>query len=309
MTMHEWRVVELPGRGSTYACDIAGPSKRAPVVVLLHGWLATGALNWGPSIEPLSRHFRVIVIDHRGHGRGLRGDEPFSLEHCADDVVALTDVLGVKRFVAVGYSMGGPIAQLVWRRHPERVDGLVLCSTFADLQVGPLHRLVLSTFDRSADGLGNAARLIPSPLRGQLLDAVLGRLPGTSARDWVAELRAHDPRAIREAAHAIGDFSSTEWLGEIAVPTVVVVTERDRVVPPARQHLLAAGIRDARTMTLDADHGVCVTQPDAFTNAVLDATQLVAEHTLPRATRWRRRLASLFAAPNPEAPELDTVAA
>ena len=309
MTMHEWRVVELPGRGSTYACDIAGPSKRAPVVVLLHGWLATGALNWGPSIEPLTRHFRVIAMDHRGHGRGLRGDEPFSLEHCADDVVALADVLGVKRFVAVGYSMGGPIAQLVWHRHPERVDGLVLCSTFADLQVGLLQRLVMSTVDRSADGLGNAARLIPGPVRAQMLDAVLGRLPGTSARDWVAELRAHDPRAIREAARAIGGFSSTGWLGEITVPTVVVVTERDRVVPPARQRLLAAGIPDARTMTLDADHGVCVTQPDTFTAAVLEATQRVAEGSLPRAARWRRRLAALFATPSTDPAALDPIAA
>ena len=265
------------------------------MLVLLHGWLATGALNWGPTLEPLSRHFRVIVVDHRGHGRGLRGDDPFSLEHCADDVVALADALGVKRFIPVGYSMGGPIAQLVWRRHPQRVDGLVLCSTFADLHVAALQRFVLSTVDLSADGLASAARLIPGSLRQQMLDAVFGRLPGSGVRDWVAELRRHDPRAIREAARAIGEFSSTEWLGAIAVPAVVIITERDLVVPPARQRMLAAAIHDAQIITLDADHGVCVTRPDAFADAVLRACLLVADEARPRAWRWRQRLAALLA--------------
>ena len=303
--MYEWRVVELPGRGRTYACDIAGPSRRAPVLLLLHGWLATGALNWGATLEPLSRHFRVIVVDHRGHGRGLRGDDPFSLEHCADDVVALADVLGVKRFVPVGYSMGGPIAQLVWHRHPRRVDGLVLCSTFADLRVAALQRFVLSTVDLSADSLASAARLIPGAVRQQMLDLVFGRLPSSGVRDWVTELRRHDPRAIREAARAIAEFSSTEWLSDVAVPTVVIITERDLVVPPARQRMLATAIPDAQTITLDADHGVCVTRPDDFADAVLQACRLVTDGR--RLGRWRRRLATLLVQPRAQ-PQLEPAA-
>jgi 3-oxoadipate enol-lactonase len=263
------------------------------VLLLLHGWLATGALNWGATLEPLSRHFRVIVVDHRGHGRGLRGDDPFSLEHCADDAVALADVLGVQRFVPVGYSMGGPIAQLVWRRHPRRVTGLVLCSTFADLRLAALQRFVLSTVDLSADSLASAARLIPGAVRQPMLDLVLGRLPGSGVRDWVHELRRHDPRAIREAARAIAEFSSTAWLGDIAVPAAIIITERDLVVPPARQRLLAAAIPDAQVITLDADHGVCVTRPDDFADAVLQACVVVTDGS--RRARWRRRLAALLA--------------
>ena len=48
--------------------------------MLLHGWSATADLNWHPSFGPLSRHFRVLAIDQRGHGRGLRPDGPFRLE-------------------------------------------------------------------------------------------------------------------------------------------------------------------------------------------------------------------------------------
>ena len=122
--------VRIPGRGTSWVRDVAGPP-GAPTVVLLHGLGATAAINWPGAPEFLSRNFRVITLDQRGHGRGIRSAWPFRLEDCADDVVRLADVLGVERFVAVGYSMGGPVAMLTRRRHPERVSGLVLCATSA----------------------------------------------------------------------------------------------------------------------------------------------------------------------------------
>ena len=124
------RYVALPGRGRTFVRELPGPD-GAPTVVLLHGWTTTAALNWSSSFGPLSRHFRVIALDHRGHGRGLRSSSPFRLEDCADDVAALLDSLGIERCIAAGYSMGGPIAQLLRRRHPGLVGGLVLCATSA----------------------------------------------------------------------------------------------------------------------------------------------------------------------------------
>jgi 3-oxoadipate enol-lactonase len=120
--------MELPGRGTTFVRHVEGPP-GAPTLVLLHGWTATADLNWFTTYHPLGRQYRVIAIDHRGHGRGIRSKKAFRLEDCADDAVAVCDVLGIERFVPVGYSMGGPIAQLIWRQHPERVAGLVLCAT------------------------------------------------------------------------------------------------------------------------------------------------------------------------------------
>ena len=70
----------------------------------------------------------MIAIDHRGHGHGIR-TRHFRLADCADDVAALADVLGIKQLTAVGYSMGGPIAQLLWHRHRSLVNGLVFCAT------------------------------------------------------------------------------------------------------------------------------------------------------------------------------------
>ena len=95
------RFVELPGRGTTFVREIAGPA-GAPTLVLLHGWTASSALNWFPAYESLGSRFRVIAIDHRGHGFGIRSSAPFRLADCADDVAVLADVLGIDRLIAVG---------------------------------------------------------------------------------------------------------------------------------------------------------------------------------------------------------------
>jgi pimeloyl-ACP methyl ester carboxylesterase len=117
------RYLDLEGRGTTFYRRVEGPA-GAPTVLLLHGWTATSALNWYSSFGPLGERYGVVAIDHRGHGHGIRSDEPFTLEDCADDAAALVEALGLGPVIAVGYSMGGPIAQLLWRRHRELVAGL-----------------------------------------------------------------------------------------------------------------------------------------------------------------------------------------
>lgn len=83
--------------------------------MLIHGPTFTADLNWAKVFAPLSRHFRVIAADLRGHGDGIRIGPRFRLEDCADDVAALAGTLGIDRFVAVSYSMGGMVAQLLYR--------------------------------------------------------------------------------------------------------------------------------------------------------------------------------------------------
>ena len=65
------REVELDGRGRTFV-RIIEPPPGAPTLLLLHGWTATADLNWFTSYEALGRHYGVVALDHRGHGRGIR---------------------------------------------------------------------------------------------------------------------------------------------------------------------------------------------------------------------------------------------
>ena len=80
------RIVELPGRGSTYVVD-SGPVPGAPTFVLLHGAAATGLMMWYPALEMMRGFGRVVVFDQRWHGQGISSPR-FSLEDCADDVAA-----------------------------------------------------------------------------------------------------------------------------------------------------------------------------------------------------------------------------
>ncbi|HVN50492.1 MAG TPA: alpha/beta hydrolase [Acidimicrobiales bacterium] len=253
--------LELPGRGTT-SYRRAG-IEGAPTLVLLHGWTATSGLNWFTSFPALSGSFDVVAIDHRGHGRGIRSRQRFRLADCADDVVALADALGIDRFVPVGYSMGGPVAQLVWRRHPDRVRGLVLCATSRYFVGGrPGERAAGPMLGLAA----LAARATPARWHRALGDRfAAARYDETELGLWARQqVSLNDPRMVFEAGQALAAFSSREWIGEIDVPTAVLVTELDTVVPPRRQRAMAAAIDGAVTHPVAGDHGVCALEPDAF---------------------------------------------
>jgi pimeloyl-ACP methyl ester carboxylesterase len=120
-------------------------------------------------------------------------------------------------------------------------------------------------------------RSTPGIARRAVMSRILEqRMAGIPAREWVMdELHHADPAVIAEAAAAIGRFSSHEWIGEVDVPTAVVVTERDNLVPPHRQRRLAESIRGARIIPVQGDHGVCVADPQVFVPALLQACDAV----------------------------------
>jgi 3-oxoadipate enol-lactonase len=233
----------------------------------------TADLNWFPSYAPLAERFRVLALDQRGHGRGLRSWRPFRLEDCADDVAALAQVTGTDRAIIVGYSMGGPVAQLVWRRHPRLVEGLVLCATSARFVRDPGERLLFA----SMMGLSVAARLAPAVLSRQVAGSFTRRrLDGTSLSWAVAELDRNDPATVLQAGAAIGSYDAQAWIGSVDVPAAVVVTTEDRVVDPRHQISLASAIPGATVHPVVGDHGVCAAQPQAFVPTLVEACELVA---------------------------------
>jgi pimeloyl-ACP methyl ester carboxylesterase len=243
-------MVAVRGRAPVWTYEAAGPP-GAPTMMLLHGLGASAALNWFPAFAALSRDFRVIAPDHRGHGRTPAGDEPFTLAGCADDAFAVADALGVDQFVAVGYSMGGPIAQLMWRSRPGRVAGLILAATSRDFGGRIRERLAFQALP-----LVLVATRLPTSaiIRDRVLALLAPRLT-PSMREWALdELRRGDSRRILEAAIELGKFSSRPWLGSVDVPTSVVVTMKDQLVPVQRQLELARVIDASVAAFVDGDH-------------------------------------------------------
>ena len=250
------RRVELPGRGTTFVREIDGPP-GAPTLVLLHGYMASGGLNWFRTFEALGSEFHVIAPDLRGHARGIRSRRRMRLADCADDIAALVDVLGTGPVIAAGYSMGGPVAQLLWKRHPEKVAGLVFCATAPQLAFGSprLTDAYLATLAGIARVTEHLAA-VPAAGAGLLRRVRANRPAGFL--EWAAdEMRRHDLRMLAEAANSITRFDSHDWIGDVDVPTAVIRTDRDRLVDPATQTELVTMIRKARLVEHDDGHIAC----------------------------------------------------
>jgi 3-oxoadipate enol-lactonase len=264
------RLVELPGRGVTRIWECPGPP-WAQTAILIHGLTFTAELNWARVLVPLARRFRVVAIDLRGHGDGISPGSRFALEDCADDVAALADVLGTGPFIAVGYSMGGMVAQLLWRRHPAKVSGLVLCATARNVLGSPAEKLAAWALPTTAAAMWWNPFL--RPMSAEVLGmALLGPMPDPATARWAREqLRRTTLATAMSAVRAVCEFSSHSWIGQVGVPAAVVVTTRDHVVPLRRQLKLAAAIPGASVHEVAADHAVCVTAPQVFTPVLLRA--------------------------------------
>jgi 3-oxoadipate enol-lactonase len=265
------RFVELPDRGTVMVRDFGG-APGAPVIALLHGWTATADLNWFRCYGALGERYRVIAFDHRGHGTGLRSKKPFRLEDCADDVIAMADALDIDTFIPVGYSMGGPIAQLVWRRHHERVSGLVLCATAPYFAGRREKRLGVMGFS----GLAAVARVAPEQTTTWLVEQLYLQRRTAKWEPWaLRETADHDWRTVIEAGKELGKFSSTDWIGQVDVPVSSVFTMRDQVVPLRRQVKLFEMIPDSEAFRVDGLHDAVVANADRFTPTLLRAIESV----------------------------------
>jgi len=261
-------LVHVPQRGEFFVRDSGG---TGAAVLLLHGWMFPSDLNWFRTYGPLiDAGYRVLALDCRGHGRGLRTPARFRLKDCADDAAAVVEALGCGPVTAVGYSMGGPIAQLMARDHRSQVSGMVLCATAQEWQDPGMKalwngmaglRLVLNLFPDATWRLGLRA----------------GGFPDNAITTWVAaELSRGSGGDIAEAGRELGRYDSRPWIeGLRDLASAVVLTERDTSVPVRKQRELAAALR-APIFGVDADHAAVTVKHREFNEALLAALEAVA---------------------------------
>jgi len=245
------RAVNLPGRGEVFIRD-SGGTAADPVVLLLHGWTVSADLNFFPAYGQLAEAYRVIALDLRGHGRGMRSAEPFTLEDCADDAAALLDQIGAGRVIAVGYSMGGAVAMLLARRHPGRVNALVMQATALEWRDAVHERMswrLLSVLEAGVR-LGSGADIADRVLR----HAAEEQPELEALRPWLAaEFRRGLTSELADAGRALGRYNARPWAGQLGLPAAMLITTRDRLVRPAKQRELARALH-ALVTEIEADH-------------------------------------------------------
>ena len=262
--------IELPGQGKVLVRHAEGPP-GSPIVMLLHGWTVTADLNWYPAFQPISQRATVVAFDHRGHGDGLP-TRRFKFSDCASDVLAVADALGIDRFVCVGYSMGGAIAQLAARQAPDRIAGLVLGATSTSFRGRGLRAIRFSLLPVVAA----ASRLAPVKLRYWGWEQTVFNVIGTNIGRWAqTEVLKGDPQAMLDAGTELFNFNSSDWIAELPMPIAQVRTLGDNVVPDYLQQELADAVADISVYSYRGGHASVVTDFDSFWDCLSKALDSV----------------------------------
>jgi 3-oxoadipate enol-lactonase len=242
---------------------VDGPAD-APVVVLSNSLGSTLAM-WDPQVRELSKRFRVVRYDLRGHGASPVPPGPYEIEDLGHDMVTLLDHLEVDRAHVCGLSLGGMVAMWVGANAPDRVDRLVLCCTSAKL--GPPERWA------------KRAAIVRRQGTAAVADAVVGRwfTRAFAPRhpELVAAMRAMiastPPEGYAACCQAIERMDLESSLPSMAAPTLVVVAAEDPSIPPDHGRRIAAAIPGARLAIVeDAAHLANVERPDEITRLMLD---------------------------------------
>lgn len=248
-------------------------ARERPRIVLLHGWGGTGPANFGFAVDVLSRDWFVTAVDLAGHGHGTRltfGD--VSVEDLAVDVAEKLERAGVTGpSIFVGYSLGGAVAQQMWRNHPERVSGLVLAATATRLSPTPVAHLALHGWAATTGLTG--------PLWGAFGAGARTILQFGANRGWnvtnMSGVADHNGPAVQLLARCIANFSSRDWVEEIDVPVGVLICKNDRLVPTVRQHRLAKLTHAVAAIEVPGGHLGFLRNPDIFAGAIRQLARAV----------------------------------
>jgi 3-oxoadipate enol-lactonase len=260
------------GKGGVRGCQglktsyrLDGPS-GAPVVTLTHPLGVTLAL-WDDHVAALSKRFRVLRYDVRGHGGSDIPPGPYTLEQMTGDLFDLLDALGIVETHFVGVSMGGLIGMTAALSQPKRITSLVLCDTTACY--GPGVRPMWEDRIRVAEGAGMTATLVDRTMAIWFTEAFRTRRLEVVER-IAAMLRKTDPRGYAAAIRAIGFVDLTERIGVIHCPTLVVVGEQDPGTPPAMARVIHERIAGSELLVIPgAMHCAVVEAADRFLPALL----------------------------------------
>ncbi|MBI4885220.1 MAG: alpha/beta hydrolase [Actinobacteria bacterium] len=263
----------LPGRGEVFYRHHQHADPSAPTALLLHGWTASADLQFFSAYKALAEHYSFVAIDHRGHGRGLRGAEKFELTDAADDAAALVQALELESVVTVGYSMGGPISMLLAKRHPELVQAMVLQATALEWRARFYERLQWRTVHLLGPLLRSHA--YPRWMRWGI-GHVLGRNhPVQQYVPWLAsELRRNDTFNVVQAGQSLSRYDAREWAPSLGKTASCLITTRDRLVKPRKQRALADAL-NAQVIELSDDHLAAWTSPDEFAKTTVELIRRV----------------------------------
>jgi 3-oxoadipate enol-lactonase len=240
--------------------EIAGASTN-PVLICSNS-LGADFSMWDPQVPELSKKWRVLRYDTRGHGQSLVTPGPYAVDQLGQDVLDLAASLSIKSFNFCGLSLGGLTGMWLGVNAADRVRALVLCSTGAKIGTEQTWNTRIETIRR--EGMKVIAQ-------------------ATMERWFTAGFREKHPetitriRNIFESAHvegyagccgALRDADLRKSIAGINCPTQVISATHDGATPPSDGQFLRDHIAGARYVELDAAHLSNIEQPERFSREV-----------------------------------------
>ena len=235
-------------------------------LLFVHAFPLSKAM-WQPQVEDLAHAYRVITIDLRGHGESETMLWNYSLEDYAADIIGLLDHLEISEAVFIGLSMGGYTLFSLYRTYSARVKALVLADTRAqaDNRDGKVGRRAMAQVAVKKGTSTIADLMLPKLLapstvqqRPEIVEQVRSMILQTKPEGIITDLMA---MAARQ--------DSTDLLGKISCPTLIVVGEEDQATPPTESQYIADRIAGSTLVTIPAaGHLSNFEQPASFNQAI-----------------------------------------
>lgn len=236
--------------------------RNATPIIFLHGFPFSHEM-WRNQIELVSKEYRAIAYDIRGHGKSYIGEAQFTIEHHVDDLIGLMDYWMIEKAVVVGLSMGGYIALRALERNPERFRAAVLCDTKseADTNEGKLKRFENMKFVRE-NGSEAFAEMFT-----KLVFAPESHTTRPEAVQLIKNIiKATPPLSIAGTLLALAARTdTTASLANISIPTLILVGEKDVTTPPANSQFMHERIRSSEMHIIpNAAHMSNLENPEEF---------------------------------------------
>ncbi|MBF6590183.1 MAG: alpha/beta fold hydrolase, partial [Ktedonobacterales bacterium] len=221
----------------------AGPRDALRTLVCIHGFGGRAA-HWRYQVEYFSDENRVIALDLRGHGLSDAPHSRYTLDELAEDIQMALAILEVpKHFILLAHSFGGALAAYFMQAYPGRVEKLVLIASPVRFQLRLTSRIALWA---------------PEPLL-------------RAARQLLRPLRVYPPSYVVKSwnRNALTRFDGSAYFKQIAVPTLVILGQRDLLFRPEAYREVAHLIPNAQEITIPVSaHQVMVERPDAVNRAI-----------------------------------------
>jgi 3-oxoadipate enol-lactonase len=244
--------------------EIDGRPDEPPVVLL--GSLGSAVDMWKPQLPALTPHYRVIRVDHRGHGASPVPAGPYTVAELAGDVLALLDRLQLERVRLVGLSLGGMVGMYLGSEAPERIERLVLCATTAHFpDKAPWQARIDAVAQGGTDAI--AAMVVKNWFSPEFAAA---------HPEWVAwgeeSVRKTPELGYLGCCQAVRDWDHVERLTAITAPTLLICGTMDRAAPEhPHAATIAARIPGVRFERVDGAHLLNIERAD-------EVNGLISEH-------------------------------